>query len=388
MKILIAPLAALAETKGPFSRARALVKAALDRGHKAAFCAALDYNYQPVEGAPNYPAPCPSPFGTPLWLGRRLFKLASRLGVQQRRNVRSFEEVLYIMGASHPRFFPRDVQALCAAMRAFQPDVVFAEFRPAAIVAAKLENIPVVTGYSYPVQTSYANSPQYGGGVRDFVRRNNLPPIHSALEVFDWAELKFVASSYELEPIPGEQVFHVGPFIPLQPPTHPPATRKRIMAYMGTGTISSRLLRQTLIEAFANGENPVHLASQELLPEQIGSLQIDRFFDFNLLMPETMMFINHGGQNSIMTGLVHGAPQAICPGRVFERQYNARSVEVLGAGRCLKPEEFTAAILRELLAEFAADPTIHSRALAAGKNLMSLGGVQRVLDVLESRYTR
>ena len=47
--------------------------------------------------------------------------------------------------------------------------MVYAEFRISAIVAAKLENIRVVTGYSYPVQKSFASNPEYSTGVKEFL---------------------------------------------------------------------------------------------------------------------------------------------------------------------------------------------------------------------------
>ncbi|WP_368489687.1 hypothetical protein [Clostridium sp. BJN0013] len=35
-------------------------------------------------------------------------------------------------------------------------------------------------------------------------------------------------------------------------------------------------------------------------------INIDKRFDFSKLMPEAIAYINHGGQNSIMTGLMYG----------------------------------------------------------------------------------
>lgn len=48
------------------------------------------------------------------------------------KNIRSYEEVLHIVGATDRRFFPRDVQSIREAIQDFEPDVVFAEFRIAA----------------------------------------------------------------------------------------------------------------------------------------------------------------------------------------------------------------------------------------------------------------
>ncbi|UZW15381.1 hypothetical protein OSC52_05955 [Clostridium pasteurianum] len=40
MRILIAPMSAMAETSGPFSRAVALCHKLIEKGHEVAFCAA------------------------------------------------------------------------------------------------------------------------------------------------------------------------------------------------------------------------------------------------------------------------------------------------------------------------------------------------------------
>lgn len=39
---------------------------------------------------------------------------------------------------------------------------------------------------------------------------NNLNKVESVLEIFDWADLKVVPSSYEIEPVDGDNVVFVG----------------------------------------------------------------------------------------------------------------------------------------------------------------------------------
>lgn len=46
MKVLMAPMAAMAETSGPFSRAAALCNELIEKKHEVAFCAAEDINYK------------------------------------------------------------------------------------------------------------------------------------------------------------------------------------------------------------------------------------------------------------------------------------------------------------------------------------------------------
>jgi uncharacterized protein (TIGR00661 family) len=387
MKILIAPLAALAETKGPISRARALAQVGKARGHQVAFCAALDFNYKPVEDVPNYYAPLPSPMGTPLSIGKQIFRIAQLTGLQARKKVQSFEEVLYIIGAIHPRFFPRDVEALRTAIRKFRPDVVFSEFRPAAIVAARIEQVPVVTGLSVPAHWTYASSPKYGAGIRQFLIEYNLPSVESALEIFDWAELKFLASSYALEPMDGKNVIHVGPYIALSQPETTTAKRSNLIAYMGNGTVLPAVLKRTICDGFDSWDGQVYVASRQISPLDSGNIHITSEYDFNQLMPTAQVFINHGGQNSLMTGLVYGVPQVICPGSNFERQYNARSVENLQAGKLLDVKKFTPTGLRNSVEQLAGNPNYSENARKAGGGLLAMGGAVRIYEILESRFS-
>jgi UDP:flavonoid glycosyltransferase YjiC (YdhE family) len=388
MKLLIAPLAAPVETSGPMSRARALAAVALKRGHDVAFCAAEDPNYRPMEHVRNYIAPVPSVFGTPVWIGHWLMRFGKFLGLPQRMPIRSFEQVLYMIGATAKAFFPRDVTAVRHAIQAFRPDVVFAEARIAAIVAARLEQISVVTDYSYPLQPMFAPSPEHSAGVRAYVQQMGLPAVHSVLEIFDWAELKVVPSSYELEPIGGVKVIHVGPLESAAPPAAPSAHPTDILAYVGTGTIAPRRLWRVLSRAFADSCHQLYVASRQLRPSAHGSIQVGPYFDFNALLPRAIAFIHHGGQNSVMAALVHGVPQIIVSGNHFERGYNADSVVRLKAGVKLDPADFTRETIRSCIDQFAADPCYRANALTAGQTLLKLGGAAKVIATLESRLRK
>jgi UDP:flavonoid glycosyltransferase YjiC (YdhE family) len=392
MKLLITPMAIPAgESHGPATRARALALEARARGHEVAFCAAEgDPSYRPVEGVVNFRAPLPRLFGMPLWAGRMLTRLGQLLGVQQRiaARVRSFEQVLSLLGITARRFFARDVEAVRQAIRAFRPGVVFAEFRLAAIVAARLEQTPVVTDYAYAAQPSFASSPECSAGIREYLRLNALPAVRSALELFDWAEIKFVASSYALEPVDGENVIHVGPFQSDAPPVGASEPRDRVVAYMGTGVVSPRRLLRVLTDAFDGTPFQVYLASQQLAPCQRGALHVQPFFDFDALLPGAVVSIHHGGQNSVMKGLIHGVPQLIVSGSHFERGYNADSVVRLGAGVKLDPGRFTPEQVKSWVNRFASDPAYREKARAAGQDLLKLGGAAAVITTLERRFQR
>ncbi len=376
-------MAAMAETAGPASRAEALCRALLKREHKVAFCAARDANFCGVESVRDYFAPVPSPLGMPAFVGKRFMKAAQSLGLPGKKKVNSFEQVLFFDGAIGRKFFAEDVRCLRDAIRDFRPDAVYAEARVAAIVAAKMENVKVAAGFSYPMQKSFASNPEFGGHVREFLRASGLPPVESVLELFDRADLKIVPSSYDLEPMDGPNIVFTGPFFtPAVKASESP--RNKIVAYLGYGTIPVKTTVGSLAQAFRGTDFQVYLATKQTKPRTAGNLHIGERFDFGALMPEAAVYINHGGQNSIMTGLEYGVPQIVCPGSVFERNYNASSVVRLGAGAALKAGGFRAETIRKITDGLLRDPAFAANAKKAGEHLLGLGGVEKAAEAIES----
>lgn len=382
MRILIAPMAAMAETSGPFSRAVGICNKLLERDHEVAFCAAKDVNYKTIENIKNYYAPIPSPFGMPMFLGKRMLKIGQLIGVQQKKKVNSYEQVLQFVGAITYKHFSEDVFYIRKAIRDFKPDIVYAEFRIAAIVASKLENIKVVTGFSYPVQKSFACNPEYSTGVRRFIEENKLPLIDSVLDIFNWADLKIVPSSYEIEPINDENLVFTGPFfVPnIKFTEH---NKNKIIAYMGTGTISPKKVIYNLTKAFNQTNFKVYIATEQVKPYKKNNITVNKRFDFSELMPEAITYINHGGQNSIMTGLIYGVPQIVCPGNVFERRYNASSIANLGAGISLEANDFNAETIMKIVNDFKRKPAYVDNSKKIGTKLLKLGGVNKAVQAIE-----
>ncbi|MDU1005647.1 glycosyltransferase [Clostridium butyricum] len=382
MRVLILPMSAMAETNGTFSRVITLSHKLLERNHEVALCAAEDINYRSIENVKNYYAPIPSPLEMPMFIGKNLFKIAQFFGVQQKRKVNSFEEVLHLVGALNKKHFYEDVFYIRKAIQDFKPDLVYAEFRLSAIVASKLENIKVITGYSYPVQKSFASNPEYSIGIKEFLQENNLPPIESVLDIFNWADLKVVPSSYELEPIDDKNIVFTGPFSTFSENKIKPH-RNKVLVYMGNGTITPNKVINTLNKSFKQTAFQVYIATHQVKPYRKDNITVNKRFDFNELMPETIAYINHGGQNSIMTGLIYGVPQIICPGNVFERRYNAASIVNLSAGVSLEANEFNAEKIINLVNNFSKNPTYSKNSKKVGNQLLNLGGVNKLVNIME-----
>ena len=139
--------------------------------------------------------------------------------------------------------------------------------------------------------------------------------------------------------------------------------------YMGNGTIPAAKMLREISRAFEGAPYEIYIASAYLQEREQGNTHVAKRWDFNRLLDEALLFINHGGQNSIMDGLLHGVPQLVVPGKVFERQYNAGALEKAGAGRCLKHTEFEAKRIRMLAEEIISSKEIAENAGNIGNRL-------------------
>jgi len=382
MKILIIPMSAVAQTEGPFSRAESLAKVFLEREMQVAFCSGD--SVRPVNGVTWYPLSVPVPMGLPKWIALRTYPLADKLGIIGRKTIHSFEEVLHLTGASTYSYLQVSIEEIRSAIRRFQPDVVYSEFNLSAIIAAKAEDKPILASYSFPTQPSYAASPQFARGVNKVLIELKQPQVKSALELFGRADCKVIPSSNILEPIVEENCLFVGPFKKVCS-VQASEQKNNILVYMGNGTVSKKQIRKTVFEAFSSAPFEVYVAGMDV-QEDHGNIHLARRFDFSKLLANTAVYINHGGQNSIMDGFLYAVPQLICPGRVFERKYNAESVEQNGAGIIIDLSEFQADIISKDVERLITNKSFLNNAKQLGLSLNSLGGADAVADYIIANF--
>ncbi|MBP5707054.1 MAG: hypothetical protein J6W76_07185, partial [Spirochaetales bacterium] len=294
-------MSAIAETAGPVSRCKILAETFQNNGITAATCMANDINFKKIDGIPNYYLDIPMPFGLPKVIASRMFPLAQKLGLTARKTVRSFDEVLLMTGNLDYKYLKKSVASIRIAVKDFKPDVIYSEFNISAMIAARLENIPLWTTVSYPTQPSYAHNARLAAGLNKLLEEFHIPRVESTLHLFDWADKKFCPSIKELEPFNDDVTFCGA--LKTMPPTE--KARNKILVYMGNGTISAAATKNVITQAFAGSIYDVFIASKYLKAQTCGNIHIAARWDFNQMLDEAVLFINHGGQNSIIDGLIH-----------------------------------------------------------------------------------
>ena len=143
------------------------------------------------------------------------------------------------------------------------------------------------------------------------------------------ADKTFCPGIEELEPIYRENIYFCGS---IKNVIREDKKRDKILVYMGNGTVSPKKMLKILKKSFSKSEYEVYFASNALKSADIGNIHVAPFWDFNSMLDEAVLYINHGGQNSIVDGLSHGVPQLVIPGKIFERKYNAMSISDNNAG--------------------------------------------------------
>ena len=154
---------------------------------------------------------------------------------------------------------------------------------------------------------------------------------------------------------------------------------------MGNGTISPKKMLNEIKDAFIGTEYEVYIASLGLEKSDFDNIHVDKRWDFSKLLNDAVLFINHGGQNSMDDGLIYGVPQLICPGRVFERIYNGKSVEDLGAAKVLSIDEFKSEIIKAESEKIINDDGFMQNSIKIGDKLKSGGGIDCIIDAINEK---
>ena len=379
MKILIVPMAALAETHGPASRCRSLALGFKNAGFEVATCMAKDVNYKVIEDVPNYYLDVPMPLGLPEFYAKKVFPIAQKLGITSKKTVSSFDQVLGLTGNLDHDYLKRSVSSVRKSIQDYKPDIVYSEFNISAIIAAKKEGIPLYATVSYPTQYEYAHKDETEKGLNRVLEELQLPKVDSPLRLFDLADKRFCLSISELEPIDKPNVIYCGTLKTATGNYSKSCSRNKIVVYMGNGTVSAKEMLRVIKGAFSDSNHDVYIASSYLEKSDTGNIHIAPRWDFDKLLEETAVFINHGGQNSVVDGLNHGVPQIVVPGKVFERRYNAGCLVSNSAGIMIENHDFNAAELKDAVEKITSSQEMAENAAVLGKKLREAGGIDTII---------
>lgn len=383
MNVLVVPMFALSRMGGPWSRAQAVAGALQRAGHRALLGVAADGNCMNPCVPETIHLPTPAPLGLPMAVASRTFPLAERLGISGRKPVRSFEEVLWLTGALAYGYERESVGLLRDIIDSLAIEAVYSEYSLPAIIAARASGVSAFGSFSFTTRTAFASDAVKAGGVRRLLHELGLPKVESSLELFDWLDRRFVPSCRELEPIEDARTEFVGFLREMPEPFD--GDRDCILIYLGTGSVPQRRIEAVTTAALRDCGCDVYVGGCTREHRE-GNLHFAPRFDFASLLPRARCLIHHGGQNSTMDAFANAVPQVIVPGRIFERIYNAQSVERAGVGVRLKSFETDA--LRDACRRVTCEPSFVEASRALRRTLSAGGGAARIVSSIEQVSSR
>ena len=111
-----------------------------------------------------------------------------------------------------------------------------------------------------------------------------------------------------------------------------------------------------------------------------------RLFDFvplDALLPTCAAVIHHGGAGTIGSAVVHGVPQLVIPGNMWDKAGLAQMLADQGAGLVMEPEEVTAEHLRAQLLRLLDEPSFAASAEKVRAQVQETPTPAQILPQLE-----
>jgi UDP:flavonoid glycosyltransferase YjiC (YdhE family) len=322
-----------------------------------------------------------------------------------------------LMGLLNEGFVRASCSALQATMVDCGADVVVDFWNPLAVIAARAQNLPVITviqADAHPASQGFiwwktppAHLPTPVPVVNKVLAENGLPPVNTLSELCV-GDLTLVVGMPQTDPLPATaDVTYIGPILWQKPGATLPDRIERlgrekplIWVYSGnpryatkSETLDSMVVVHACIAALANEDIHVVLTTgHHPLPKEV--LPLPANFHHEPYVPGLAMaersdvLIHHGGYGSCQTGLFMGKPAVIIP-TYAERESNARRMVALGAAALVPVEHdrgkkrVAVEALRATVRRVLTDSSFASNAAQAGSQLRAYGGAAQAAHFIE-----
>ena len=132
-----------------------------------------------------------------------------------------------------------------------------------------------------------------------------------------------------------------------------------------------------------------------LKPADIGSLssvpdnvRLADFVPLNEILPTCSAIIHHGGTGTIANAIVHGVPQLVVPGWLWDEMGAARRLADRGMGLAIDPGEFADDRARHDLARLLGEPSFRDNCAQAREEMLAAPTPRDVVPQLEKLATQ
>ncbi len=398
MRLLISVFSPPHPESGGLTRMTAIAEAAMSRGHQIAFCAyGYTGNILKNLGHKLYEMPGSTIFGLPNFFSRMISQRTQQISlpIKEGRSFGSAWLLYVISGMGSSRYLIRYIDEGIKAVRSFQPDLLITDYNPGAFLLAEVTGLPLVSTFS-SIFTK-------GNGSFAWKMMNRATKValrhygknhHTIDDVFYGPSIfKIIPTIPELDDVPSsrQDVLYVGNLLGKIRPTSPidfnlNGNKKIVFVYVGTGSISVKLLRKILPKVFPdNGNYNCFVGAQSIKESyKIEAVQFSSYFPANEILPHCDWTICHGGQNTIIQSLLYGIPLILFPGGVFERRYNAEKVKEAGCGIMGEVKDFN---VEWLISSLKRHSEFVNNAKRFSERICSYEGAVSAVRTFEQKYS-
>lgn len=317
-------------------------------------------------------------------------------------SIRSAADFIEWTGMADPDFIRQAVEAEMEAIRNFRPNAIFAECRPSSSISVPASGIPSLMIASWPAHPLFPANIKYPGSKKSIEAFNmileeyGLEEINNLAELlFSRADVKMAPTLRELEPeLAALKEFNFAGYILDLDDIHNEklewhqnwADKPLIFIYLSVSAIPPTIYLDMVRKIFDNQPYRVaclcgfHYNLKEL-PANTDNIYFDWFIPAASIMKETSLVIFHGGQDTMLTAILHGLPTITVPGQHFERDYNSTQLQKLGLSYKMPVHAFRPSRVLQIVKEALSQDKIELHKEYMSK-LQALNGTERCCTAL------
>ncbi len=314
----------------------------------------------------------------------------------------TLNDILASAGLGDPKAVHRLLAAWDGLLKQVRPDLVIADFAPAAGLAAR-GRVPLVligNGYTLPPHQMQRFPLLHRAAPPVSDEEQTLAAVNEAMQAFGWPLLRnlpqlfcgdacLVQTFRLLDPYDTQRVAELdGPLFD-RVPAQRSERATSIFAYLSGGYA----LHPAILEALKPLAARLRLHAPNL-PEP----QIDQFRRAGAridaapepladILPSTALLVHRGGPGSAAEALVAGVPQLVLSAQV-EQDFNGEALQQAGVARLIRTYEAGACVSCEDIEALSSDATLAAQAAAVGASHRDFLQTRNALSTCERSCLR
>jgi UDP:flavonoid glycosyltransferase YjiC (YdhE family) len=308
--------------------------------------------------------------------------------------VRDFYDVCRVLGFEDEPFWDEMVRDEVQLVAELAPVAIVSDFRLSAPLTARATGTPLVS------LAAWATDPRFQARgddpldamARSLAARWGHAGVETLPEMVSWhADRRLATSVPRFEPeLDGLDRMRWTGYLDRASerrgwPAREDWPERLVVAYTSTAPWGSR----RVVETMARAANDVGAAfwcvtTAAGAPEQVSDrFSVVAYLPFDEVLPHTDALVFHGGQGTALASLHYGVPSLVAAGDHYERGYNARRLEELGAGRAFELYDLVPSKLRHALAALVEDPAHRAAARRLQGEVRSHAGADAAVDAVD-----